>query len=65
MKLWLEHKLVRKLKSQHILLEHFMMVKTKIDLEGEGNMIRDGCLKMKDVLNIARKWNKKIPATSL
>ena len=22
-------------------------------------MIRDDCLKMKDVLNIARKWNKK------
>ena len=35
------------------------MIKTKVDLEGEGNMRRDDCLKMKDVLNIARKWNKK------
>ena len=59
MKLWIEQELARRLKPQQILAEHFRMVKTKVDLEGEGNMTRDDCLKMKDVLNIARKWNKK------
>ena len=55
MKLWIEQELARTLKPQQILTEHFMMVKTKMDLEGERNMTRDDCLKMKDVLNIARK----------
>lgn len=42
------------------------MVKTKVYLEGEGNMTRDDCLKMKDVLNIARKLKQeKISTISL
>ena len=42
------------------------MIKTKVDLEGEGNMTRDDCLKMKDVLNIARKLKQeKISTISL
>lgn len=35
------------------------MVKTKVDLKGEGNMTRDDYSKMKYVLNIASKWYRK------
>ena len=57
--------MTRRLKPQQILANYFRMVKTKVDFEGERKMIYDDCLKMKDVSNITRKWNKKIPTISL
>jgi hypothetical protein len=55
MKLRIKQELARILKFQHMLAKIFMMIKTTVDFEREGNMTRHDCLNVKDILNIGRK----------